>query len=283
VSTAALLLVLGAALLHATWNALTKRSGDPLAFLFWTGCVGTLLYLPASSPVLWTRGVALAAVPFVLATVFLHAVYFFALGRAYRLGDLSLVYPVGRGTGVALVPILALFIFDERPSPLGATGVALVVIGVFSLHGGLRAVSRPLLAPGSGWAFVTGLTIAAYSLVDKAGVARLHPLPYIALMEAGACLLLLPVLLSRREALGREWRSNWRSIVLAAVMSPGGYLLVLFAFQLSKAGYVVAGREVSIVFSALIGGVLMREGALARRLSSAAMVAAGVVCVALAR
>ena len=282
-STAALLLVLGAALMHAGWNALTKRGRDPLVFLFCAGCLGALVYLPGALYVLWVRGFPLAALPFVIATVLLHAIYFFALGQAYRVGDLSLVYPVARGTGVALVPILARFLFDERLSPLGTAGVALVVLGIFSLHRRPGAGRAQLFAPGTGWALATGLAIAGYSLVDKAGVARMHPLPYVTLMEVGAALVLMPAVLPKRDVLRREWRTNWRTIVLVAAMSPGGYLLVLFAFQLSKMGYVVAAREVSIVFSALIGGLLLREGALGRRLAAAAVVAAGVVCVALAR
>jgi drug/metabolite transporter (DMT)-like permease len=282
VSPSALLLVLCAALLHAGWNALTKRGGDPLAFLFCAGGLGAVLYLPGALFLLWARGLPFVALPFVVATVLLHAVYFFALGRAYRGGDLSVVYPIARGTGVALVPVLGLVILDERLSGLGMAGVALVVLGIFSLHHGSGA-RRALLAPGSGWALLTGVTIAGYSLVDKSGVARLHPLAYIGLMEVGACLLLMPAMLARRAVLAREWRTNWRTIAAAAVMSPGGYLLVLFAFQLSKAAYVVAGREISIVFSALIGSLLLREGALGRRLAGAAMVAAGVACVALAR
>ena len=278
-----MLLALGAALMHAGWNALAKRGGDPLAFLFCAGSLGALFYLPGALYVLWARGFPPAALPFVIATVLLHAIYFFALGQAYRVGDLSLVYPVARGTGVALVPIFALLLFEERLSPLGTAGVALVVLGIFSLHPRPGTGRARLLAPGTGWAFATGLAIAGYSLVDKAGVARLHPLPYITLMEVGAALVLMPAVLPKRDVLRREWRTNWRTIVLVAAMSPGGYLLVLFAFQLSKTGYVVAAREVSIVFSALIGGFLLREGALARRLAAAAMVAAGVVCVALAR
>jgi len=278
-----LLLALGAALMHAGWNALAKRGGDPLAFLFCAGSLGALFYLPGALYVLWARGFPPAALPFVIATVLLHAIYFFALGQAYRVGDLSLVYPVARGTGVALVPIFALLLFEERLSPLGTAGVALVVLGIFSLHPRPGTGRARLSAPGTGWAFATGLAIAGYSLVDKAGVARLHPLPYITLMEVGAALVLMPAVLPKRDVLRREWRTNWRTIVLVAAMSPGGYLLVLFAFQLSKTGYVVAAREVSIVFSALIGGFLLREGALARRLAAAAMVAAGVVCVALAR
>lgn len=282
-STTALGLVMAAALIHAGWNALAKRAGDPLAFLWCAGVVGTLLYLPGVLYVLRETGFPWAALPFVVATVILHSAYFFTLGRAYRSGDLSLIYPVARGLGVALVPILAFLTFDERLSPVGALGVALVVLGILSLQRRERWSPARLLAPGTGWALATGLIIATYSLVDKAGVARLHPLPYVGLMEAGACLVLMPALLSRRDALRHEWRADWRTIVAAGVMSPGGYLLVLFAFQLSKAGYVVAGREVSIVFSALIGSLWMGEGAVGRRLAGAAVVAAGVLCVALAR
>src|SRR5262245_31568764 len=122
---AALLLVLAAAVIHAGWNAFTKRAGDPLAFLWSLGIFGALLYAPGALFLLWDRGVARAALPLVIATILLHAVYFFALGRAYRLGDLSVVYPVARGTGVALVPIAARLVFDERLSVLGTTGIVL--------------------------------------------------------------------------------------------------------------------------------------------------------------
>jgi len=283
VSPLALGLVIGAAVIHAGWNALAKRASDPLAFLWCAGALGTVLYLPGVLYVLAPAGFPRPAVPFVIATILLHSVYFWTLARAYHSGDLSVVYPIARGLGVVLVPVLAYAIFDVRLSPAGLLGITLVVLGVFALHWrrGPRAIS--LLAPGTGWAAMTGLTIAGYSLVDKAGVARLHPLAYIGLMELGASLVLLPAILGRREAVRREWQSNFSRVLAAAVLSPGAYLLVLFAFQLSKVAYVVAGREVSIVLSALIGSLWMREGHLGQRLAGAAVVAAGVVCVALAR
>jgi drug/metabolite transporter (DMT)-like permease len=278
----ALGLVLGAAVIHAGWNALAKRAADPLAFLWCAGGVGTLLYLPGVVYVLAESGFRRAALPFVIATIVLHSAYFFTLGRAYRSGDLSVVYPVARGLGVVLVPLAAFAIFDERLSPAGVLGVALVVLGIVALDW-RRRTRASLLAPGTGWAITTGVIIAGYSLVDKAGVTRLSPLAYIGLMELGACIVLGPVMLARREGLRREWRTNRLAILAAAILSPGAYLLVLFAFQLSKAAYVVAGREVSIVLSALIGSLWMNEGRLGRRLAGAAVVAAGVVCVALAR
>lgn len=280
----ALLLVLGAAVLHAGWNALTKRAGDPVVFLWWVGLLGSALYAPVALVILFRDGFTVTAIPFVLGTIVLHALYFFTLGRAYTTGDFSLVYPIARGVGVALVPIAALALWDERLSPLGTLGVILVASGIFFLHWRPGAWTRAVfLASGTGWALVTGVLIASYSLLDKAGVARLHPIAYIWLMEMGSCALLMPVALARGEVTRREWRVNRGTIAAAALMSPTGYLLVLFAFQFGKTGYVVAARETSIVLSAIIGSVWLKEGGLGRRLAGAGVVLAGVACVAMAR
>jgi drug/metabolite transporter (DMT)-like permease len=286
VSLAALGLVVCAAGLHAGWNAIAKRGGDPVVFLWLTTVASTAALLPIGAWYLVTEGLQAAALPFVAATIALHALYFYALGRAYASGAYSLVYPVARGLGVALVPILALLLFDERLSPLGAAGVGLVVAGIVVLHRvpGRDAPHAFNATPGRAlvWPVVTGLTIAGYSLVDKAGVARLNPIPYIFLLESGCALLGLPLIRTRRHALRLQAR-GWRGVVLAALMSTLAYTLVLFAFQLSKTGYVVASRELSIVLSAVIGSLWLREGRLAPRLIGAAIVLGGVACIALAR
>ncbi|HET9489634.1 MAG TPA: DMT family transporter [Methylomirabilota bacterium] len=284
--TTALVLVLAAAVLHSTWNALTKRAHHHLCFLWLAVTLASVLGAPVALGILATGGLSAAALPFVAATIVLHALYFYALGRAYQSGELSVVYPIARGLGVALVPGIALVVFDEWPSPLGVAGVALVVLGIVALHLGPAWLTRsgwPPLGAGTWWAVATGLTTAAYSLVDKAGVHHMHPVPYITLMFVGMSLALLPVVLPMWAALRREWRTNWRSIVAASVMTLAAYLLVLFAFRLSKTAYVVAARETSIVLSALIGTLWFREGQLVARLAGAAVILGGVVCVALAR
>lgn len=282
-SLAALGLVLAAAGLHAGWNAMAKRGGDPVVFLWLATLASTAALLPLGAWHLVATGLPPAAVPFVVATIALHALYFYALGRAYASGAYSLVYPVARGLGVALVPILALLVFDERLSPLGTLGIALVVAGIVALHVMPTGAPRAhLVAASLRWPVATGLTIAAYSLVDKAGVARLDPVPYMLLLEGGCALLGLPLLGLRRAAVRREL-GRWPTIVLAAVMSALAYTLVLFAFRLSKTGYVVAARELSIVLSAVIGSLWLREGRLGPRLTGAAIVLAGVLFIALAR
>lgn len=276
--------MLCAAGLHAGWNAMAKRGGDPVVFLWLATLASTLVLLPFGVWHLAATGLPRAAAPFVIGTIVLHGLYFYALGRAYASGAYSLVYPVARGLGVALVPVLALVAFDERLSPLGSVGIGLVVLGIVALHlipaGG--AVPAAAVRGGLLWPVVTGLTIASYSLVDKAGVARLNPVPYMLLLEAGCALLGLPLLWMRGAAVRREL-GRWPSIVVAATMSSLAYTLVLFAFQLSKTGYVVAARELSIVLSAVIGSLWLREGRLGPRLVGAMVVLTGVVCIALAR
>src|SRR3989442_7144099 len=208
------------------------------------------------------------------------------MGRALASGDFSLVYPIARGLGVGLVPVGAFVLLGERLSTLGASGVGLVVLGIVLANaaaGGLRrrpgAGKGTSAGKGTGWAVVTGVTVATYSLVDKVGVTHLHPLPYLALMGAGISLLLLPSV-RRTAALRREWTLNWPTILVAACLNLTSYLLVLFAFRLSKAAYVVAARETSIVFSVLIGGIWFGEGRLSPRPAAAGGGARGLACVA---
>jgi drug/metabolite transporter (DMT)-like permease len=287
VTGTALALVVAAAAFHAVWNALAKRAQDQVLFLWSSVTIASVGLLPVGLLRLPRGGLPAAAAPFVVATILVHAVYFFALGRAYRHGPFSRVYPIARGLGVALVPLVARVVFGERLSPLGTLGVTLVVAGIVSLS----LVARPAGAPraprgggtGTGWALLTWVSIATYSLVDKAGVGHLDPVPYLALMGLGMSALLTPFVLAQRAALAREWRVNWRAILIASTMNLTGYLLVLFAFRLAKVGYVVAARELSILFSAFIGTFWLGEGRLGPRLAGAMVVLAGVVCVALAR
>ena len=102
VSWLALALVLGAALMHAAWNALAKRGGDPVLFLWWSGVVASALYLPITAVSIWRAGVPASGAPFIVGTAILHALYFWSLGRAYASGDYSIVYPIARTSSLRL-------------------------------------------------------------------------------------------------------------------------------------------------------------------------------------
>jgi uncharacterized membrane protein len=288
VTGSSLALVLLAAAIHATWNALAKGGRDPLIFLWLSNCVASVALAPVAAAYLLSGGLDVSGLPFIAATATLHAVYFYALGRAYRTGQFSLVYPMARGLGVTLVPILAQVAFGERLSALGGVGVALVAVGILGLNAlpgaaTLAARADRQLGSATGWALVTGLTIAAYSVVDKAGAARVPPPLYLTFMEIGTAVLVAPAALRSLPAIRTEWRERYGAVVFAGIASPLAYLLILYALQTAKAGYVVAAREVSIVLSALIGTLLLREGRLVPRLAGATVILAGVACVAVAR
>ena len=229
------------------------------------------------------EGVPRAAWPFLVATSSIHAAYFYALGRAYGSGEFSLVYPIARGLGVALVPVAAVFLLDERPSPLGALGVLLVVAGIVGINVA-SAGPRRLMNAGTGWALVTGLSIAAYSLVDKAGVARLHPVPYIAILGVGMCLLLVPAMARRRAALAREWRTNWRTILVASTLQPHELPPRALCLPSLEGGLCGGGaRDLHRALGAHRAGSGSASAGWAAALAAAGLVLAGVICVALAR
>jgi drug/metabolite transporter (DMT)-like permease len=168
------------------------------------------------------------------------------------------------------VPVLALIVFDERLSLVGTLGIGLVVAGIARLHlaPGRAADTPARLGHGLLWPILTGVTIAGYSLVDKARrgahqPGAVHHADGARLRAAGPA-----------AALGSfggraERAARLAPIVLAGVMSTLAYTLVLFAFRMSKTGYVVAARELSIVLSALIGSLWLREGGWAPRLAGA--------------
>ena len=286
----ALGIVLASAFLHAGWNYLLKQSERKAVFTWWFLLASVVLYFP-----LFVYSFTPAAIPpagwvCIAATGLLHGLYFGGIGGAYQRGDLSLVYPLARGSGPLFVPVLAILLLDEEISPLGMTGIALIVAGIYCIH--LRAFSRAaLLAPfaalkggASLWAFWTGLAIAGYSLVDKVGVGLVPPPVYIYLMFLIAWLILTPwVLIREGPWLAGEWRRAPGTIVLVGFLCILTYLMILFALTLEKVSYVAAVREISIVLSAIFGVAWLGESHGRQKLLGAVLVALGVVAIGLSR
>jgi drug/metabolite transporter (DMT)-like permease len=289
-STLAMGLVLFAALFHAGWNLLAKKSLKKIAFIWWFLLIATIGYLPMF--IYFWPGLDVPAVGWIciIATGILHALYFWFMGGAYERGDLSLVYPLSRGSGPLLVPILAVIFLQEQLSLTGAIGIALVVLGIYTIH--LKSFTvdsffeplRAMRGSASIWALCTGGTIAAYSLVDKVGVGLVSPPAYIYLMFVISLLLLSPYVLTReRAALKLEWQVNRGSILIDGFLVLFTYMMILFAFRLSKVSYVVAAREVSIVFSALLGIFWLKEAHAPQKIAGSVLIALGVVFIGLSK
>lgn len=281
-------IVLVAAFFHASWNFLAKKSKKKIAFIWWFLLIATIGYLPmflyfwprvTVSPVGWAC---------IITTGILHALYFWFMGGAYERGDLSLVYPLSRGSGPLFVPIPAIIFLQEQLSFAGIVGISLVILGIYFIHlKSFTVVSliepfRALRGSASVWALCTGGTIAGYSLVDKVGVGLVYPPVYIYLMFVISLLLLSPYVLAKeRAALKLEWLVNKGPVLIDGFLVLFTYLMILFAFRLSNVSYVVAAREVSIVFSAFLGIIWLKEKHASQKIAGAALIALGVVFIGL--
>ncbi|MFC4858313.1 EamA family transporter [Actinophytocola glycyrrhizae] len=274
----AIVLVLSAAVAHAGWNIFAKRVPDGGALFVWLGAAWSGIFLlPVTVVIVWRDGMAASWwLAFAVSGV-VHLGYFVLLQRGYRVGDLSVVYPLARGTGPLLSVVAAVWLLGERPGLVALAGAAAVVAGVFII-GGLGT------GPGVGYGLATGTLIATYTLWDAHAVTALA-VPPVLLMCGSALVetvLLAPYALARRDAVGRIWREHRAAVLAVAVLSPLAYVLVLFAMRLAPVSMVAPARELSIVAGSLGAWLLLGEPNPVRRLSGAVIVLAGVAAIAVA-
>lgn len=271
-----------AAVLHALWNLLAKQAADSgPSFIWLVSATSSVLLAPVALVVLTVGPVRFgtAGVAFAAGSAVLHVGYFFVLQVGYRVGDLTTVYPVARGTGPLLATIGAIVVLGERPSVVGVLGAILVAGGVFALaFDGTGTGSMS----GVGAGLLTGLFIAGYTVWDAEAVAGLAitPVFYSWATALGETCLLGPLAVRRRATVAATWRAHRLDVVGVAVLSTLAYLLVLVALTMAPVSYVAPAREMSIVLGALLGGRLLGEARSWRRLGGASVVAAGVVALA---
>lgn len=282
----ALALLLSAAVAHATWNYFAKGANGSVAFVFTFCVVAEIVYLPlAVGTYLWTRPeLGPEAWLWVAVSGALNVAYFLLLSEGYRVGDLSLVYPLARGTGPALSVLGAMLIFGERPSPVGIAGAALVVAGIVVMSWSPGHTRGPEVSRSIAFALATGMCIAAYTLWDNKGVTIVTPVLYSYGLDLGRAAILAPVVLpsaERRRAVVDALREQRRAVLAIAILSPGAYILVLAALTIAPVSYVAPAREMSILFGALLGWRLLGESDAPRRLAGATAIVAGVAALAL--
>jgi drug/metabolite transporter (DMT)-like permease len=292
VPASALALVILAGLIHASWNIAAKKAGGDARFAAFTGMVLLVFWAPLGlwlgwqQVPLWGR----AEWALILASASLHLVYYLTLLRGYRKADLTVVYPLARGSGPLLSSMVAIAVLGERITALGAAGIAGVVGGVFLVAGGpglLRAThdaaQRQRVLRGVRYGMLTGVFIAGYTVVDGYGVKVMLMSP-ILLDYVGSLVrtaFVLPTVLRDRPAAAVLWRRQWKYALMVGIISPVSYVLVLYAMQVAPLSHVAPAREVSMLFAALLGGHLLGEGDRALRLAGAALIAAGVMALAL--
>lgn len=282
----ALALILLSAFIHASWNYLLKKSGGGTGLITAASILALALYLPIVAAAVWIHGYAFQPTHLLLmlGSGMLHTAYFLLLDRAYRSGgDLSIVYPLARATGPLLTIVVAVLLLGERPGFMAIAGALLIGASALLLAGNPFAARKgagghdPRHAVG--FALLTGCTIAIYTVWDKSSMSTwlIPPLLYDWGCMAFRCMVLVPY--TRRRAPGAmsaAWRERRGTIVAIALLSPLSYILVLTAMVFTPVSLVAPAREVSILFAALMGAHLLREGDLARRAVAAVGMVLGI-------
>jgi drug/metabolite transporter (DMT)-like permease len=288
----ALALVILAGFIHAIWNIAAKKAGGDSRFATFTALLGVIIWLPVGVWFGWD------VVPtwgwtewgFVAASAVVHVLYYLTLLRGYLKSDLTVVYPLARGSGPLLTSVVAIVLLGEEITAFGVLGIAAVVIGVFFIAGGpslFRAAHDPVrragIRRGMAYGLLTGVFIAGYTVIDgyAVKVVAMSPILLDYFSTLVRVVLLLPSTLRDRTLAMQHWSLQWKYALVVAAISPIGYVMVLFAMQIAPLSHVAPAREVSMLFAALIGGQLLNEGDRLARIAGATLIAFGVMALAL--
>lgn len=277
-STLTFLLVILSAVLHASWNFVAKKYAGNysviyLSFLF-SSVVTGLISIPFIADVsLTTELIAL-----LMATGVFHAVYGFVLTFTYMNGDISTLYPIVRGSGIAGAVILSMVILREQVEPVSGFGVATVISGIAILS--YRRNRKATSPKGIFLALICGSLIMSYTIMDKLLVTEVHPIPVMAASQIISVLMFLPyVLLKRRTELKTTFRTLLKPVILISVVATSSYLIILYVMQIAPISRIVAVREASVVFGAIAGYILLKEDFSKVRLLGVVLVMLGIILV----
>jgi drug/metabolite transporter (DMT)-like permease len=281
----ALALISAAAFIHASWNFLAKRASGHATFTWLFAVLSAVFYAPLAGAAIffWDARIGWMEVGFMAGSAALHTAYFVLLNQGYHTGDLSLVYPLARGTGPLLSSIAAILFLGERPTVVASAGALLVITGVLVLTSNPEQLRRAGARMAVQYALVTGAFIAAYTIWDKQAVSRFALSPILLDWGAnvGRAVLLTPLALRHRDKVRLEWQNHRREAIGVALLVPLAYILVLTALAFTPVTYVAPAREISILFGTAMGTRLLAEGDAARRLLGAAAMVIGIIALAL--
>lgn len=279
------LLVVSAAALHATWNLISKKAAGAAGhFVFSYRLLSALFYAPWVAYIFWVEGMnwSIPVVLFIALSSVLHLAYSLCLQWGYQAADLSVVYPIARGTGPLLAGLGAFIWLGERPSAMGLTGIACVVLGILLIASGgnLRRFAGRKALEGVRWGLFIGMFIAAYTVADAYSVKVLLIAPVVLdwLSAAGNAALMAPRAWVRRVDMMEQMRGKWAYAAAVGLLSPLAYILVLYALQRGGQVSLVAPlREMSLMLATVAGFFILKEKASTGRVLGCIIIVAGVV------
>lgn len=279
-------LVLLSALLHAFWNILVKRSSEPTLYLAVCKVVESLVFLIPFLIYYAYAPYGIEALPWIMVAAVLVFLNYLLLTQAYQRMDMSLVYPVARSSTLFL-PALAYIVFGETIDRYGVMAIILITLGVLSMQlpslklSECRQFISSLFQPGMLFAFGAAFTVALYTLWDKAAIQHVHPFLYFYSYTLITGAIFSVIILKRYSYVqARElWCNNKGSITVVAIANTAAYLLVLYALSHSKATYVGALRQSSLVFGLILSWHFLHETLNLPKLAGTLVIALGSVVI----
>jgi drug/metabolite transporter (DMT)-like permease len=275
------LLIVCSAFFHALWNFAAKKASGNFYVLYLSLLIAALLFFPFLFTLSVSEIFNLRAFPYVFATGTIHAVYFYALAKAYEHGDISSAYPIARGTGVAGTAMTAYIFLNEAITLFGLLGIVSISIG--TLFVGLKNSNPTGGFKGLLFALLVGAMIVGYSIVDKLGVGIMNPVAYIFGLWIFATLWLTPyVIICKRRELSLAWRDYKKHIFIIGIGSLVTYLLILFIYKIAPVSYVVALRELAVAIGAVLGFVFLGEKPTGFKIVGITMIVLGMMAIKMA-
>lgn len=284
-SLATFLLVLLSSFLHASWNYLAKRISGGIPFVWLIAVVMSLLLLPFSVWWLVEYGFDFSVVnlgALLLASI-LHLVYFVALQKGYEAADLSVVYPLSRGSGPVFTALGAVLFLGETLSISGIIGLCMVFAGVLLISGlGQKSADSQRQRLGVMYGFGIGLLISCYTVWDSYSVKVLLIAPLLLEYTAHPLrvLVLLPVARKHWPEIQSIWRQHHWKIIAISLMSPIAFILILYAIMKAPVHIIAPAREMSIVFGIIFGAKLLTEENFLPRFIGSLLILAGIILLA---
>lgn len=279
----AITLVVVAAFAHAAWNYFAKKACGGTAFIWLFAVLSTLLYFPLAVWIITVEKpvIGYSQLGFMIGSAMLHSLYYILLDKGYRSGDLSVVYPLARGTGPLISTFAAIALLGEHPTVIALTGAILIGLGIVVITGNPIKLKQPAARKPAIFAVFCGMAIAGYTISDKLAVSSFLIPPLLLDWSAnlGRVLLLTPYAFENWAKVKDQWAMHKTEAISVAVLCPLAYILVLTAMVFSPVSYIAPAREISILVGTIMGAKLLSEGNVKVRLAgvSAMLIGLGAV------
>jgi drug/metabolite transporter (DMT)-like permease len=281
VTESAIVLILIAAFAHATWNYIAKKTCGGTAFIWLFATLSTLLYFPFALWIIIIQNPVIGwyQLGFMLSSAILHSLYYILLDKGYRIGDLSLIYPLARGTGPMISTVAAIVFLGEHPSDIALIGTLLIGLGIIVITGNPFHISEPTARKSMIFAILCGTMIAGYTLSDKLAVTTLLIPPLLLDWTAnlGRVFLLTPYAIKDWNKVKVQWKNHKIEAISVATLCPLAYILVLTAMVFSPVSYIAPAREISILIGTTMGAKLLSEENIKIRVIGASAMVIGLV------